>query len=274
MVFGIVGCAVSTTSFTMRDGIRIYNPLSPSYSSDVESYYKSLETPKAKAMPIRVNGLIYTSSGGYQYHIIDGGDKYSSQDEVNTVVLNKCEELYFQKCLIVYEGNKDVWSQNQTAYQNTPEVQELFKELREKKLAREKLKQQRIENQKIRTAQLEAERKKSILNGLTQRCEKYGFTGESNISACIQREAQHDKELAMQRLELQRTYAQNINQPVEEEEDIPFLIKFLGDVVIGVAEQYPAAKLEAQKRQEAYNRGVRRGQEAQRIRCNNQQGNC
>ena len=71
-----------------------------------------------------------------------------------------------------------------------------------------------------------------------------------------------------------RTYAQNVTEPVEEEEDIPFLIKFLGDVVLGVAEQYPAAKLEAQKRQEAYNRGVRQGEETQRIRCNNQRGNC
>ena len=79
-------------------------------------------------------------------------------------------------------------------------------------------------------------RKQNIIIGLTQRCEEYGFTGESNISACIQREAQHDKELAMQRLELQRTYAQNLTEPVQEEEDLPFLVKFLGDVAIGVAE--------------------------------------
>jgi len=90
-------------------------------------------------------------------------------------------------------------------------------------------------------------RKTKILADLKQRCEEYGFSGESNISACIQREAQHDKELAVQRYELEKTrlalqqaqsraYAQNVTAAVPEEEDLPFLIKFLGDVAIGVAE--------------------------------------
>ncbi len=225
----IVGCGLSTTSYTIRDGIRTYNPLSPSYSSDVESYYKSLDTPKAKAVPVKANGFKKTSSAGYELHIIDGGDNYSTQDEVNNFVLNKCAEFYLSKCLLVYEGNNYVWSQNQKAYQNTSEVQGLL-------LAQEKSRQQRIDNQYTRAKQQETYRKQEVLAQLTQRCEEYGFTGESNISACIQREAQHDKELAMQRLELQRSYAQNVTEPVQEEEDLPFLIKFLGDVAIGVAE--------------------------------------
>ena len=49
-----------------------------------------------------------------------------------------------------------------------------------------------------------------------------------------------------------------------------FIEKVITDVIAG----YPAAKLEAQKKQEAYNRGVRQGQAAQRAKCNNQQGNC
>ena len=229
MVFGIVGCGLSTTSYTIRDGIRTYNPLSPSYSSDVESYYRSLDIPKAKAVPVKANGFKKTSSAGYELHIIDGGDKYSTQDEANNFVLNKCAEFYLSKCLLVYEGNNYVWSQNQKAYQNTSEVQGLL-------LTQEKSRQQRIDNQYTRAKQQETYRKQEVLAQLTQRCEEYGFTGESNISACIQREAQHDKELAMQRLELQRSYAQNVTEPVQEEEDLPFLIKFLGDVAIGVAE--------------------------------------
>jgi hypothetical protein len=229
MVFGLVGCGLSTTSYTIRDGIRTYNPLSPSYSSDVESYYRSLDIPKAKAVPVKANGFKKTSSAGYELHIIDGGDKYSTQDEANNFVLNKCAEFYLSKCLLVYEGNNYVWSQNQKAYQNTSEVQGLL-------LTQEKSRQQRIDNQYTRAKQQETYRKQEVLAQLTQRCEEYGFTGESNISACIQREAQHDKELAMQRLELQRSYAQNVTEPVPEEEDLPFLIKFLGDVAIGVAE--------------------------------------
>ena len=53
----------------------------------------------------------------------------------------------------------------------------------------------------------------------------------------------------MQRLELEktrlalqqaqsRTYVQNVTEPVQKEEDLPFLIKFLGDVAMGVAEAY------------------------------------
>ena len=46
------------------------------------------------------------------------------------------------------------------------------------------------------------ERKKKILADLKQRCDGYGFTGESNISACIQREAQVDVALAKQQHEI------------------------------------------------------------------------
>jgi len=91
------------------------------------------------------------------------------------------------------------------------------------------------------TAKKEEEEKKRIIIGLTQRCEEYGFTGESNISACMQREAQHDKELALQRLELQRSYAQNITEPVQEEEEIHWAIKILGEIVIEAAEAYSDA---------------------------------
>ena len=121
-------------------------------------------------------------------------------------------------------------------------------------------KKERSARQKLLAANQEVEKKKKaerqkaqILAGLKQRCEEYGFTGDANISACIQREAQHDKELAMQKYELQKTrvalqqaqsqaqsraYAQSLPPVVEEEEEIPWLIKFLGDVAIGVAEGY------------------------------------
>ena len=117
-----------------------------------------------------------------------------------------------------------------------------FKDLEDYELRQEQNKRvEEINRQtKMATRKREEEeterRKQNIIIGLTQRCEEYGFSGESNISACIQREAQHDKELALQRLELQRSYAQNVTEPVPEEEDLPFLVKFLGDVAMGVAE--------------------------------------
>ena len=62
IVFGIVGCAVINSSYTIRDGIRDYNPLNPSYTSDVDSYYKSLDNPKAKAVPVKANGFRITKN--------------------------------------------------------------------------------------------------------------------------------------------------------------------------------------------------------------------
>jgi len=130
----------------------------------------------------------------------------------------------------------------------------------------------------------EARKKQQILAGLKQRCSEYGFTGESNIAACIQREAQHDKELAMQKYELEKTrlalqqakadaqsrtyqssiYAQNETPIEEKEEDLPFLIKFLGDVAIGVAEAYADP---------AFHRDVQQQKQINQLRANQNQNN-
>jgi hypothetical protein len=234
MVFGIVGCATSDPAFQIVDGIKIFNPLHPSYQRNIDKHYQDLEQPKAQAVAIRANGLVQTTAAGNTMTIMDGGAKYLNQKEVNSWVLKTCKEKFKLQCLVVYEGSQNVWNENQSAYQNTP----IATEARQEKLARIKAKEETKKRVERYKAETEEKRKQAILTDLKQRCEEYGFTGESNISACIQREAQHDKELAMQKLELQRTYAQNLTQPVDEEEDIPFLIKFLGEIVVGAAEAY------------------------------------
>ena len=60
----------------------------------------------------------------------------------------------------------------------------------------------------------------------------------------------------------------------ETQDETSKILNFFGEVLKGVIKQYPEAKRNANLRQEAYNRGVRQGQAAQRARCNNQQGNC
>jgi len=126
------------------------------------------------------------------------------------------------------------------------EKDSLLKEVSKQRLAEETPAEKRL---RIALEESRERKKQELILELNKRCEDYGFTGESNISACVQREAQHDKELAMQRLELEktrlalqqaqsRTYVQNVTEPVQKEEDLPFLIKFLGDVAMGVAEAY------------------------------------
>ena len=123
--------------------------------------------------------------------------------------------------------------------------------------------QKALDEEKARVKREEALEKELLISRLQKRCESYGFTGESNIAACIQREAQHDKELAIQKYELQKTrlalqqaqsnsYAQSYIEPVEEDEDLPFLIKFLGEVAMGVAENLadPAVQQNIQQQQQ------------------------
>ena len=92
------------------------------------------------------------------------------------------------------------------------------------------------------------QKKLEIVNQLKKRCASYGFTGDSNISACIQREAQHDREITLQKLELQKTrlalekaqsksYVQPVAQ-VKAQEELHWTAKFLLNVVEGAAEAY------------------------------------
>ena len=111
--------------------------------------------------------------------------------------------------------------------------------------------------------------KKKILKELTDRCSSFGFTGDNNIAACVQREAQHDKDIALQTLELQRTrvalqkaQSQSYVQPVTEvkaEEKLHWAVNFLGDII----KEYPEAKAKAAReeaiRKAAYKKGVNLG---------------
>ena len=252
----IVGCAsTSTYDANLQKNLNNYaNQVRANKrlsASEVDSKYEELLPFKALARPINFGkGVSY---GFGMAGNTSETNKFLSQDDANAKALQQCEG-YFGTCLIFKEGDIKVWEDKQAELRIAN-----IKDADERKATLEKLaiaKKQRTKNQQIRLAKLEMEKKEKlrkqkekILADLKQRCEEYGFTGESNISACIQREAQHDKELAMQRYELEktrlalqqaqsRTYAQNVTEPVQKEEDLPFLIKFLGDVAVGVAEAY------------------------------------
>ena len=102
-----------------------------------------------------------------------------------------------------------------------------------------------IEQHNIRQAKYQREEKERMIAELTDRCASYGFSGDENIAACVQREAQHDLELAQQeralRLAQQRLANQNRQVQVQTqivEEEVPWWMEFLGAVAIGVSEGY------------------------------------
>jgi len=274
MVFGLVGCstfAPSTKVIEVSHNMEVTsrdtsNNETHIWQTKVVKNYEDLtiafDADRAEAMSIET---------GEKFHIgnYPTGFFYENKHKLEPTLIKNCEKLFKSKCVttrtnigragnpnagdplfaivvrpevdtIFYKGFEDYQLRQannelrQAQNKRTREINLKNKLAREKRLAKE-------------STRKEEEEKKRIIIGLTQRCEEYGFTGESNISACIQREAQHDKELAMQKYELQKTrvalqqaqsQAQSLPPVVEEEEEAPWLIKFLGDVAIGVAEGY------------------------------------
>jgi hypothetical protein len=265
MVFGIVGCtsfAPSTKVIEVSHNIEVTSWDYAKYEAHiwqtrVVKNYDDLtvgtDADKAEAMSIETGERFHI--GNYPLGFFAG-----NKHRLQSTLIRNCEELYKSKCVITRTNLGRGRTANDgesffTFVARDDEDKVYFKDLEDYELRQEQNKRaEEINRQtKIATRKREEEeterRKQNIIIGLTQRCEEYGFTGESNISACIQREAQHDKELAMQRYELEktrlalqqaqsRTYVQNVTEPVQKEEDLPFLIKFLGDVAIGVADAY------------------------------------
>ncbi|MDA9799528.1 hypothetical protein N9C68_00515 [Gammaproteobacteria bacterium] len=279
MVFGIVGCATNSESGFQIGflNIEVSEEFEDLWDTVLVKDYDNLNKgyPRTEAMDIKT---------GKKFHL----GKYPPYEKLKTVndAVFFCNKLYKTRCVtsrindeVIYRSLDDYKYQDERRLAKAKEISRLGQE----KIALEKKRRKanedycknafdsnevlklscldkmnwgKLSGEEAKEAVLQAslkekQKKEKILIDLTQRCEEYGFTGESNISACIQREAQHDKELAMQKYELQktrvalqqaqsqaqaRTYAQSLPPVVEEEEDLPFLIKFLGDVAIGVVE--------------------------------------
>jgi hypothetical protein len=82
------------------------------------------------------------------------------------------------------------------------------------------------------------EEKVEILIALKQRCNSYGFSRKLKISDCIKREAEFERILAVKRVEAAQKNILAKSTPASKEDKVPWLIEFLGEVVMGVAEAY------------------------------------
>jgi hypothetical protein len=71
-----------------------------------------------------------------------------------------------------------------------------------------------------------AEQNQKQFEEFVKRCKGFGFTGESNIAACVQREVQHDLELAKQEQRLQQL-ENRIASAKKPSNDKPFLLEVL-----------------------------------------------
>ena len=258
MVFGLVGCN-STGGFGILN-IEVSHKSSIWDTVIVEDYEDVKDCRNSYSGPCSGKAEAMSIVTGEKFHIgnLPGSELYTVDTAKRT-----CQEVFKSACVITRINQKvffanleDYLGYDVTDSLQNPSIKAIELRQAQNKKTREINLKNKLAREKLlakESAKKEEEEKKRIIAELTQRCEEYGFTGESNISACIQREAQHDKELAMQKYELQKTrvalqqaqsqaqsraYAQSLPPVVEEEEEVPWLIKFLGDVAIGVAEGY------------------------------------
>jgi len=261
LLFGIVGCATTSNA---------------SIISRIDSY-DSLEAPlgtnlyKVETMNIETGERVsFQSTQSYDY-------KNNVYPLVNILAISRCERLIKSECVVSKSNDFRVVGED-IRYSNIKEVRDEYSivfanraraEIENR--ARAEIKKQEEEDRlyekdrelaSIYTEAILANSKRdkegkkareegkklAIMNQLKKRCASYGFTGDSNISACIQREAQHDREITLQKLELQRTrlalqksqsnsYVQPVAQ-VKAEEELHWTAKFLLNVVEGAAEAY------------------------------------
>ena len=93
---------------------------------------------------------------------------------------------------------------------------------------------------------------------LQEKCEEFGFEGDKNIRLCIEREAEFERQIALQKL----AYAQQ-NNIVEEEKEMGLLAQILRDVIVA----YPEAKAKADREAAIRRKSYRDGQRAEQARC-------
>ena len=82
------------------------------------------------------------------------------------------------------------------------------------------------------------QQKLAVIHALKERCISYGFTGDNNIAACVQREAQHDYEIEQKEYQLQLAQHQLLAQQSQPKvaPEVPWYLQALEAVALGLAE--------------------------------------
>ena len=239
--FGLVGC-VSDGQGGMKFGVlglQLSHEMPQVWDSVVVERYEDVAYPKAEAINL-------ASGEKFHYGKAPAGvcvaDDYARNLCPDREVLRLCNLHFGSACVLSRFGDTVIYNSFEEYKTYTANQARIKKEYEEssKRLQRQQLQRKIVQEQ---------EEKERLIASLAKRCEGYGFTGDNNIAACIQREAQHDKELEMQKWELEKTrialqQAQSrtyVQQP--EEEEIPLLIQVLGNIAIGVSEGYKQAQI-------------------------------
>ena len=176
-----------------------------SYKPDTRTTYQrysEMVDYKAMARPIYGDGSV-----------IAGNTKerrtFAYQSAANDQAIMLCQNLYNDICALYMQGDNIVWGKSKNEKLN-------------------------IESNKRQVA--EKEKKLAVINALKDRCISYGFTGNNNIAACLQREAQHDYEIEQMQLAQKRLMAQQ-NQ-TQTAPETPWYLFILEGLAEGIEEGY------------------------------------
>ena len=107
-----------------------------------------------------------------------------------------------------------------------------------KKFSRQELNIQFRDNKKLK--EQKEQQKFAVIKALKDRCVSYGFSGDNNIAACVQREAQHDYEIEQKEYQLRLAQRQIYAQQNKKQEapETPWYLFILEAVAEGVEEGY------------------------------------
>ena len=225
--FGLVGCA--TTSVDSVSSNASYESLSFHKAEAIntktgETYFvgnvmtwepadkdnKSISIAKVRAIELCDNSINKKELLKKYYPYPDAPSEYD---------LWRVPEVQWSKCKIS-RVNNEIYFNDLEEYKYIQEEElRIAKEKRNRQyeLELETLKQQELE---------QIQKKEQKLTELIVRCKGYGFTGESNIAACVQREVQHDLELAQQEQRLQQL-ENRIASASKPTNDKPFFLEVL-----------------------------------------------
>lgn len=234
LLFGIVGCVSTLESTGFLDsrntpiGCNDWNGCRQS-SHEVNVGYRNIEIqknfdlvayPKAEAINIET-GKKYHFGHSVSPDACNSGN-VAFEHCPKEFVERLCEEVYGSKCIlsrfndeIYYLSKDDYLNKKIKAAEDEKELQEAIKiEQEEKRLA--------------------------VIHALKERCISYGFTGNNNIAACVQREAKHDYEIEQKEYELQLARQQLLAQQNQQQAapQVPWYLSILEGVAEGIAEGY------------------------------------
>ena len=258
LLFGIVGCksgVIFTDNFVaeVSDDIRVlamsypeeyslqdietlkstsnwdYEYLNSRVVKNTNDFTKGEARKWAEAINIKTGKKFHI--GNIPTGLVFNPYKYSATELAR---LN-CEHLYKSECIVSIDGHVGTWTKVIYEDLSDYESQKLYASQAE----------QRAEATRIQLKKQNESKRLAVIHALKERCISYGFTGNNNIAACVQREAKHDYEIEQQKyqVELLRQQLATQNNQTIVSEDIPWWLEILGAVAEGAAEGYKQAAL-------------------------------